>query len=125
KAFHIERLSAEGMRVGLVARCIAKAEQRQPKELEQVFIAGLLHDTGILMSTDNRSSRYSSVLSRARTERQKIWEAEQGIFCATHAEVGAYLLGLWGVDEAVIEAIALHHRPEDSRSEGFTALTAV
>ena len=29
----------------------------------------------------------------------------------SHAEVGAYLLGLWSIPELVVEAIAHHHRP--------------
>ena len=29
-----------------------------------------------------------------------------------HAKVGAYLLGLWGLPPAVIEAVARHHGPE-------------
>jgi len=125
RIFHIERLGAEGMRTGLVARCIARAAQRPPIELEQAFIAGLLHDTGMLMLAADCSQRYSAVLAGARARNQKIWEAEQAEFGATHAEVGAYLLGLWGFHEAIIEAIALHHRPGDSKADSFTPLTAV
>jgi hypothetical protein len=36
-------------------------------------------------------------------------EAERLVFCADHAEVGGYLLGLWGLPVPVVEAIALHH----------------
>ena len=111
--------------MGLVARCITRAAQRPPSEHEHAFIAGLLHDTGILMLAANRSQRYSAILAAARTQNQKIWEAEQAVFGVTHAEVGAYLLGVWGFHEAIIEAIALHHRPGDSKAEGFTPLTAV
>jgi HD-like signal output (HDOD) protein len=125
KTFQIERLGEEGMRAGLVARCIARAEQRPPVEVEQAFIAGLLHDTGILMLAANRSQQYSAAFAAARARNQKIWEAEQSVFGSTHAEVGAYLLGLWGFHETIIEAVALHHRPGDSRTDGFTPLTAV
>ena len=31
---------------------------------------------------------------------------------ATHAEVGAYLLGLWGLPFQIVEAVANHHAPE-------------
>ena len=30
----------------------------------------------------------------------------------THAEIGAYLLGLWGLSGAVVDAVCRHHRPE-------------
>jgi HD-like signal output (HDOD) protein len=29
-----------------------------------------------------------------------------------HGEVGAYLLGLWGLSFPIIEAVAFHHEPE-------------
>jgi HD-like signal output (HDOD) protein len=43
----------------------------------------------------------------------------------THAEVGAYLLGLWGFRDDLIEAVAYHHRPGDCIATRFTPLTAV
>ena len=36
-----------------------------------------------------------------------------------------YLLGLWGLPETVVEAIAFHHRPSDFVVDGFSLLTAV
>ena len=30
---------------------------------------------------------------------------------ASHAEIGAYLLAIWGLPYAVVEAVAHHHRP--------------
>ena len=38
-------------------------------------------------------------------------QAEETVLGTTHAEIGAYLLGLWGINNAVIEAIAYHHHP--------------
>lgn len=52
-------------------------------------------------------------------------EAEQEIFGATHAEVGAYLLGLWGIPNPVIEALAFHHCPAKSLVQTLTPLIAV
>ena len=40
-------------------------------------------------------------------------------------EVGAYLLGLWGLPSPVVEAVAWHHRPRDCPQQTFSALTAV
>jgi hypothetical protein len=56
-----------------------------------------------------------------------LWEAEQARFGASHAEAGAYLLGLWGLPESVVEAVAFHHRPGfgPAGDGGFGPLTAV
>ncbi len=44
---------------------------------------------------------------------------------ATHAEIGGYLVGLWGLMDSVVEAIYFHHTPADDPETGFTPLTAV
>jgi HD-like signal output (HDOD) protein len=43
---------------------------------------------------------------------------------AGHAEVGAYLLGLWGLPVPIVEAVAFHHRPGDVEKQAF-GLTGV
>ena len=53
------------------------------------------------------------------------YEAEMAVFGTTHAEVGAYLLGIWGLNDFIIEAIAWHHHPKKSPVESFTPLAAV
>jgi len=64
-------------------------------------------------------------LRAARESCRPIWEAEQAEFGATHAEVGAYLLGLWGLPNPVVEAVALHHRPGACAERGFSPVIAV
>lgn len=53
-----------------------------------------------------------------------IHDAEQNILGVTHAEVGAYLMGLWGLPEPIVEAIAFHHKPS-AKDDIFQPLTAV
>jgi HD-like signal output (HDOD) protein len=56
-------------------------------------------------------------------------EAEQLLFGFTHAEVGAYLLGLWGLPSASVEAVAFHHEPRPVArrvaAKGLDVVTAV
>ena len=54
-----------------------------------------------------------------------LWVAEKEIFGSNHAEVGAYLLNLWGLPESVVEAVAFHHQPRVIHSNSFSPLTAV
>ena len=50
---------------------------------------------------------------------------ENDIIGATHAELGAYFLSLWGIPGPVIEAVAFHHRPHDLGDAAFDAVGAV
>jgi HD-like signal output (HDOD) protein len=52
-------------------------------------------------------------------------EAERTVLDATHAEVGAYLLGLWGLPYPILEAVAFHHDPAPAAQTEFDLLAAV
>jgi len=65
--------------------------------LESAFTAGFLHDLGKLLLLINLPGTYRELLSLAETKQIPEWQAEQGLFGTTHAEVGGYVLGLLGV----------------------------
>ncbi|HME32401.1 MAG TPA: HDOD domain-containing protein, partial [Terriglobales bacterium] len=50
---------------------------------------------------------------------------EEELLGISHAEVGAYLLGLWGFPSLAVEAIAHHHRPTRIPHSGFDSSVAV
>jgi HD-like signal output (HDOD) protein len=52
-------------------------------------------------------------------------DAEEAIFGISHAEIGAYLLGLWGIHSMAVEAIAHHHRPNRIHHLGLDCSLAV
>ena len=58
-------------------------------------------------------------------EKKPLWVMEESAFSLTHAEVGACVLGIWGLPVAIIEGVALHHYPSRFLSKNFSALTAV
>jgi HD-like signal output (HDOD) protein len=55
----------------------------------------------------------------------KVFEAEEELLGTSHAEIGAYLLGLWGLPNLAVEAIAHHHRPTRVPHSGFDCAAAV
>ena len=95
------------------------------KQSSLAFTAGMLHDVGELVLGTQLSDGYSEVLERARAEGRPRHEIELERLGLSHAEVGAYLLGLWGLPYPVIEAAAYHHRPTALPQQGFGELAAV
>ena len=88
-------------------------------------MAGLLHDVGQLVLVANFPGQYGDVLEYARNQRVPVYVAEKAIFNATHQDVGAYLLGLWGLTDAIVEAVVYHHDPGAHLHEGGSPLAAV
>jgi len=89
---------------------------------EDAFLAGMLHDVGKLLLLDH--PRYFPKVFHVLNQypEKELAEVEYEIFGTSHAEIGAYLLGLWGLPDPVVEAVACHHRPTQLRFENSLAL---
>jgi putative nucleotidyltransferase with HDIG domain len=121
----LSRLWLHSQATSGLARLIARAERCTPKAAEDATTAGLLHDVGKLILAGYLPDTYWKALEIAKQERLSLCDAERQAFGSTHAEVGAYLLGLWGLPDSIVEAVAWHHRPNECPAEGFGPLTAV
>lgn len=53
------------------------------------------------------------------------WEIETELLGITHAEVGAYVLGSWGLPLTLVETVAYHHTPLTSPEIENPVLAAV
>lgn len=107
----VDKIRRHSMAVGKYARIIARSEGLDRRGAEEAFTAGLLHDSGKLVLMANMPSQYAKILLQAQQENRPLAEAERGVLGATHAEVGAYLMGLWGLPDPIVEALAFHHDP--------------
>ncbi|MBN1866720.1 HDOD domain-containing protein [Candidatus Sumerlaeota bacterium] len=123
--FSIDRLWEHSLAVGVEAKDLAKEEHAPRHVCDDAFMAGVLHDVGKLILADNLPVPYGRALALSRSRGIPNVQAEQQMFGFTHAEVGAYLLGLWGLPDAIVEAVAYHHCPEKCPATEFTPLKAV
>lgn len=125
RPFSIEALWDHSQKVGELAGAIAAAERADERVAREATLAGLFHDIGKLTLASQLAGPYRDVLTLMRVEGRTAADAERQVLGTTHAEVGAYLLGLWGLPDALVEAVAWHHTPGTCPGTGFTALTAV
>jgi HD-like signal output (HDOD) protein/CheY-like chemotaxis protein len=119
----LETLWQHCLRASLCGRTIGSVEKLPRKSQDEAFTAGILHDVGKLILAQNFPDTYGDILAKARARRQAEWDVENECFGVSHAEIGAYLMGLWGLGEEVIGAIAHHHLPPKNAAPG--RLTAV
>lgn len=113
------------LRTATSARRLAKYEQLPHQQCEETFVSGLLHDIGKLVLAANADDEYQLVIRRSQNEGTPASDLEQEVFGATHAQIGAYLLGLWGLPEPVVSTVEMHHSLEQVTSPGFTPVTAI
>jgi putative nucleotidyltransferase with HDIG domain len=123
--YDVAALGGHCLNVSHCARVIAAAQHADGQMLADATTAGLLHDIGKLVFADVLGAEYPTTLSRHWQSGRPVWEVEQECFGATHAAVGAYLLGQWGLPDTVVGAVAWHHTPDHSVTDAFSALTAV
>jgi HD-like signal output (HDOD) protein len=124
--FSVEDLWRHSVNVGRMARRVVELEKAGEDMAEQAFAAGLLHDIGKLLFAANHSGLFSKVLRLSREQHCTLWEAEAQVLPGVgHAELGATVLGIWGLPKTITEAVALHHRPWRQRGHKFSAITAV
>ena len=89
------------------------------------IVSALLHDIGSLILACKIPDQFSSILTYAKNRGCKPVEVEEELLGITHAEIGAYLLGLWGIDNLVVESIAHHHRPDRIPHAGVDGCVAL
>lgn len=119
---HLSKLWDESLKVATLSKKIAQSEKLNPKQTEEAFIGSLLHDIGKLVLW--QINNYFTDIQRQMKD-FGITEiaAEYSLYETSHAEVGAYLLGIWGLPEALIEMVAYHHKPSNSSNHTFSPLT--
>ena len=125
KAFSIDKLWRHSLKVAALAKRIALAEKVEKKVVDECFLAGLLHEIGVLILQYNYSDEYSECRSLSISQDIPLYQAEQEILGTTHAAVGAYLLGLWSLSDTVVEAVAFHHNPKFLQYTNLTVQASV
>ncbi|HEY2382413.1 MAG TPA: response regulator [Terriglobia bacterium] len=108
----------------LVAR-VAKRLLTRPAQAREAFTAGLLHDIGKLVLAVCIPKDYSEAHRAWKTTGRALHEVEYEVLGFTHSEAGAYLLGLWGLPAAIVEAVAFHHNPGAALEQSFGVSSAV
>ncbi len=105
------------------------AELSESREIddfsEYLFIAGLLHDIGILIMDQFFHSRFTNILEYVASKGISYLEAEKTRENReNHSFIGGALLEIWKLDNPVISSVRNHHTPEKA-PEKFKAFTSI
>lgn len=120
----LDLLWAHSLRCGSLAQRIARELALPRAAQDAALMAGLLHDVGKLVLATECPERFGEVL-RLAAEEQEGCVLERELFGADHATIGACLLGLWGLPDPVVVAVAGHHTALSGEAKGSAAAVRI
>jgi len=85
------------------------------QEVDDAFVAGLMHDIGKLLVALYAPDASRQIYERVEKDNCLVFEAEQDLFEITHAVMGAWLADTWQFPEKLTHAIRMHHDPAAAR----------
>ena len=121
KGFSIEKEQTHSTLTARIARHLLDDKIMS----ENAFMAAMLHDIGKLIVATELPGVYESVAAASETGDGFHYVSEEKINGISHAEIGAYLLGIWGMPYPIVEAVANHHHPSRVDHDEFDTLGAV
>ncbi len=108
--FSLERLWQHSLDVASAARTVAICEKLPHSKADEAFLGGMLHDVGKVVFATRPAAADAPIASVEDAAAQ---------MQAHHGEVGAYLLGLWGFPNSIVEAVAFHDTPSQASGDGL------
>jgi HD-like signal output (HDOD) protein len=120
-SFDLQRMQTQSLRVAAAARALAAGTALE----DDAMLVGLLHNIGYLVLVQQCAEQIERAQQIARARAIPVHEAEREVLGASQAEVGAYLLGIWGLPHPLIEAIALQQAPHRVQQTEFDLLAVL
>ncbi len=99
--------------VGRIAELLAEVIRVQT--YEDIYLAGLFHDIGILSLEIQEPDFYPQLQRVGFLDGISLCEAEQRFIGADHCQAGYYLGEKMGLPKAFLDAAKFHHSPEDAK----------
>jgi len=111
--------------VGMLARRLWERFGNDPDiSADDVYVAGLLHDTGLLVIEQHFPREFTEVLAERAANGGRLWQVEEEHLGMDHGAVGGLLIGRWGLPPYLAEAVTNHHHPHQA-DEKLQALCRV
>jgi HD-like signal output (HDOD) protein len=111
--------------VGMTARKLWERYGDDPAiSSEDLYVAGLLHDAGLLVIEQHFPREFDEVLVSRSAANGRLWQVEEDQLGMDHGAVGGLLLGRWSLPAYTAEAVTNHHHPEQA-GEQFQRLCQV
>jgi putative nucleotidyltransferase with HDIG domain len=103
--------------VGVAVLCREFAVRSRAVDPEQAFLAGILHDVGLLLEAQSEPDTSTELCIDAEDRKSPFRIVEENYFRFDHCELGRHLAKAWNFPDDVSAAIFFHHTPDDAPLE--------
>lgn len=93
--------------------------------VHDAFAAGMMHDVGLLALIAHAPDKYLLVEEQIARDWRPAEDCEMEVLGVTHAQLGAYLLSMWGLPYSLVEAVARSHDADQMRDRQMSPVHAV
>ncbi|HWD20878.1 MAG TPA: HDOD domain-containing protein [Verrucomicrobiae bacterium] len=121
----LQRVWAHSWETACLAQHICRDKRLAAKIGEEAFLAGLMHEIGRFILVDNFPDQFKAACDGARNTKSPLSPRLRETFQTTPAQVGAYVLELWGLPTAVVSAVGGADDPQEDQGNGFTMTSAL
>lgn len=104
-AAFVQELHDHATQVASIARQLVLVRD----QANEAFVAGLLHDVGLLAVVAYLPEQFAELQEASQRSGLPLCDLEHEIVGANHSDLGAYLLNMWGLPYGIVEAVARHH----------------
>jgi HD-like signal output (HDOD) protein len=87
------------------------AQYRGSSDVEDYFLAGLLHDMGILVLDQFFHQEFKDVIYSCLQSGDQYFDVENRVLGTNHCEIGGYLAQRWKLPETLGNCMRAHHQP--------------
>jgi len=93
---------------------------------DEAFLAGLIHDLGIMVEIQARRPQFVEIIDKLDADpKLTLREAEQQVLGANHEHFGAGLCKLWKFPSSFAYVTGFHHHPQDLAANNRTLTSLV
>ncbi len=123
--YSIESVYNHSLSVGAMAQRLARYLDMEQRLVDDAMLAGVMHDIGKLIMVSSFADEVRSIAAIVEEKGIAPEHVEWEVLNVTHAEIGGHLLSMWGLPDAILEAIVYHHAPSRVPIPAPSVLTAV
>jgi HD-like signal output (HDOD) protein len=107
--FNMDKFWRHSLGTGFTAKLIAEKRNIADVQLEEYFIAGLLHDIGKIPASAVKADKYREAMELADRERIDLYQAEKRVLGFDHCDIGKIVVEAWHLEGLVGDVINFHH----------------